>query len=95
MYNEIMDIGRLTREEKERLYISKAAQLNIRHIEIGEDLEDGSKWEEEAHRMNDSELDKVIQDTVGQIKFEKGHNIFVWVVVLVAVVLIALLFKFF
>ena len=89
-----MNLNEITREEKETLYISKASQLNIRHLEIGEDLENALELEDNAHKMSDVELDKAIKDIVGQIKFEKGHTIFVWIVIVIAIILIPLLFKF-
>lgn len=55
----------LTREEKEKLYIKKMTELQIKWGNPVDDEWDFSDWTEE-------QLNKGLEDTIGQLRFEKG-----------------------
>ena len=60
-----MNIQRLSRKEKEDLYIQKMTELQRRW----QNPVDGD-WDF-VQEMTDDKLDESIKDTVGQLKFEK------------------------
>ena len=55
----------LTRQQKEKLYIQKMTELQTRWGNPIDDDWDFSDW-------TDEQLKKGLEDTIGQLKFEKG-----------------------
>lgn len=58
-----MDIKKLTRKEKEKLYIKKMTKLQLHWKNPIDDDWDVSDWTNE-------ELNKGLEDTIGQLKYE-------------------------
>ena len=75
----------LSRKEKERLYIRKATELQLRWKNAIDDDDFLSVSE-----MTNKQLDKALQDTVGQLRFEKvwdGAGTVLWIGLITFVVL--------
>ena len=83
------DLTKLTRQEKENLVVEKILEQRIRHLDDEDDLNEiRSDSQQEAKTLSEAELERRIKGEIGQIRFEKGYNVFVWVAV-VLVILIA------
>jgi len=75
-----MDIKTLSREDKEKLYIEKQIEQQLRWGNtIDGDWEFIEKW-------SDEELEKNLKDTIGQLKFEKTLSFIK--ITLIAIILI-------
>ncbi len=72
---------KLSREEKERLYIRKMTELQIRWANPIDDDWDFSDW-------TDEELDESLDTTVKQLRFEKGVSFIKKTVLFLAVIFI-------
>lgn len=59
---------KLTREEKEKLYIEKMTELQLRWGNPIDDDWDFSDWTDES-------LDGGLKDTIGQLRFEKSLSL--------------------
>lgn len=62
---------RQSRNEKEQLLIRKGAELQR---VWGNPLDDDSKVSKIISELSDEELDKHLEDTIGQLRFEKVWN---------------------
>lgn len=75
-----MNIKNLSREEKEKLYIKKETELQLRW---GNPIDDDWRF---IRGLKDEEIEKDIEDTIGQLKFEKSLSFIK--IILISVILI-------
>ena len=81
-----MNLKKLSRQDKEKLYVIKMTALQRRW---GNPID--SNWD--FKDWTDDELDKGLKDTISQIRFEKGWNIIKIILYLVVIGLVIFIFK--
>ena len=73
-----MDIKKLTREEKEALYIEKMTKLQLYWKNPVDNNWDFSDWADE-------QLDKGLEDIIGQLRFEMFFAKIRWIIKVVVI----------
>lgn len=83
--NKNMDISKLTREEKEKLYIEKMTELQLRWKNPIDSNWDFSDW-------TDEQLVSGLDNTIGQLRFEKLGTYLKYIIFLI-IILVAVYFS--